>query len=299
MLLARAIRLLVLLVLLLPLAARGELKVVSSSSSTAMLVREIAGPQVGLTVLAPPDRDLHLLQVRPSMMRALRGADLVTALGADLEQGWLPLAIQQAANPRILPGRPGYFEAAAQVDLLQVGGRADRSLGDVHPVGNPHINMDPLRMAQVGLALAQRLAELDPQHASDYHARAGVFRDRVVGFLANWQEELAGAPGVVSYHLDVLYLLQRFEVPLLGVLEPVPGVPPTASHLKGLTASLTGRQGVILYTTYQSERAPKSLGRLLGWRSERLQLEPPLDADGSAYLEHIERWVRAIAGEGR
>ena len=290
------VRTLWLLVLLCPLAAWAELRVVSSSSSTAMLVREIAGDHVRLEVLAPPDRDLHLLQVRPSMLRALRGADLVTALGADLEVGWLPLAIQQAANPGILPGRPGYFEAAAQVGLLQVGGRADRSLGDVHPVGNPHINMDPLRMAQVGLALAHRLAEFDPDNADEYRARAGAFQQTVEERLAGWEDNLSGVPGVVSYHVDVLYLLDRFKVPLLGVLEPVPGVPPTAAHLKGLTDSLGGRRGVILFTTYQSDRAPKSLGRMLEWRSEQLQLEPALDADGNAYLEHIDRWVQAIVG---
>lgn len=283
--------------MLFPNLALAALDVVASSSSTGMLVREIAADNAELTVLAPPDRDLHYLQARPSMIRALRGADLVLALGADLEQGWLPVAIQQAANPKILPGRPGYFEAAAQVDLLDTGGPADRALGDVHPVGNPHINMDPLRMAQVGTALAERLAELDPAHAPDYRRRAAAFTDKVKQRMPQWRERSVAAAGAVSYHRDVIYLLDRFEVPLLGVIESVPGVPPTAAHLKGLRDSLRGRQGVVVFTIFQPEQAPQTLADTLGWSSTRLPLEPPLDADGDAYLDHIERWVEALTAQ--
>ena len=271
------------------------LDVVASSSSTGMLVREIAGSHARLSILAPPDRDLHLLQVRPSMMRALRGADLVTALGADIEIGWLPLALQQAANPDILPGRRGYFEAAAQVSLLRVSGQADRALGDVHPMGNPHINMDPLRMAQVGQALAERLDELDPGNADDYLERAAAFSDKVSARLQGWQAVIAGSPGAVTYHVDLTYLLDRFQVPLLGVLEPVPGIPPTAAHIKKLTDRLQGKPGVILFTTYQPERAPQSLARILEWQTVRLPLEPPLKSDGDKYLEHMDAWIESLA----
>jgi zinc/manganese transport system substrate-binding protein len=291
-------RQLILLSVLLPGIASATVDVVATSSSTGMLVREIAGDHARLSILAPPDRDLHLLQVRPSMMRSLRGADLVTALGADLEVGWLPVAIQQAANPKIMPGRSGYFEAAAQVRLLDVGQQANRALGDVHPVGNPHINMDPQRMATVGLALAERLAELDPGNAADYRARAAAFRAKVEGRMPGWQARANGSPGVVSYHVDMAYLLDRFKVPSLGMLEPVPGVPPTAAHIKELTSSLQGKRGVILFTTYQPERAPEAVARELGWPTVRLPLEAPLDADGDAYLNHMDRWVNALA-EGK
>ena len=290
----RLVKSLFLITLFLPSLVQAALDVVATSSSTGMLVREIAGDNAELTILAPPDRDLHYLQARPSMIRALRGADLVVAIGAELEQGWLPVAIQQAANPKILPGRPGYFEAAAQVDLLDVGGLADRALGDVHPVGNPHVNMDPLRMAQVGLALAERLAALDPAHAPDYRSRAAAFADQVKQRMPAWRERIAGAPGVVLYHKDATYLLERLEVPLLGTIESVPGVPPSAAHLKELTDSLKGRRGVVLFTIFQPQQAPQALANTLGWQSSRLPLDPPLDADGKAYLEHIDRWVEAL-----
>lgn len=283
------------LVFWLPGAALAALDIVATSSSTGALVREVAGAQANLTILAPPDRDLHHLQARPSMIHALRGADLVVALGADLEVGWLPLAINQAANPGIQPGRTGYFEAAAQVSLLDFGGPADRALGDVHPVGNPHVNMDPVRMAQVATALAERLAMLDTAHAADYRANASDFARRVDERMAAWRQQLAHPPGAVSFHKDVVYLLDRFDIPNWGTLEPVPGVPPTASHIRTLVDELRGRSGVVLFTTYQPEQAPESVAETLGWRQVRLPLEPPLDADGDGYLTHLQRWVDAIA----
>jgi zinc/manganese transport system substrate-binding protein len=276
----------------------AALDVVASSTSTGALVREIAGDQAQLTILAPPDRDLHHLQARPSMIRALRSADLVVALGADLEVGWLPLAITQSANPKIQPGKAGYFEAAAQVTLLDVGGPADRALGDVHPTGNPHINMDPVRMAQVATALAERLAMLDNEHAADYRDRAHAFARQVDERVATWRQQLNNPPGVVSFHKDVIYLLDRFNVPFWGTLEPVPGVPPTASHIRTLINELNGKSGMVLTTTYQPEQASASVAEALGWGQVRLPLEPPLDADGNGYLEHMQRWIDALAAGG-
>lgn len=282
----------------LPASALATLDIVASSSSTGTLVREIGSSHVTLTILAPPDRDIHYLQARPSMIRALRGADLVVALGADLEVGWLPLAIDQAANPKIQPGKVGYFEAAAQVSLLDVGGPADRALGDVHPTGNPHVNMDPVRMAQVATALAERLATLDAAHATNYRANASAFAKRVDERMATWHQRLADPPGVVTFHKDITYLLDRFGVPVWGTLEPVPGVPPTASHIRTLVDELRGKSGVVLFTTYQPEQAPASVAETLGWRQVRLPLEPPLDADGDGYLAHMQRWIDALTPPG-
>jgi zinc/manganese transport system substrate-binding protein len=270
--------------------------VVATSPSMGALVREVAGPEVRLTVLASPDRDLHSLQAKPSMIHALSRADLVVAIGAELELGWLPAALASAANPRVLPGQPGYFEAAAQVPLLDAGGAADRSLGDVHPVGNPHVDLDPVRMAAIAQGLAGRLGQLDPAGAGTYRDRASTFAAKVDGRFKGWQKQLAGAPGVVLYHRDALYLLDRFGVPLLGTLEAVPGVPPTGRQIGDLASRLKGRRGLVIYAPYQSPQSAERLAQDLGWSAQRLPLEPPADADGDAYLAHIGRWVDAIAG---
>lgn len=287
--------LLVLTGLLVLTAARAAaLDVVATSPSMGALVREVA-PGAALTVLAGPERDLHGMQAKPTMMRVLRGADLVVAVGAELEVGWLPVAIGSAANPGILPGTNGYFEAAAQVPLLDAGGPADRALGDVHPVGNPHVNMDPLRMASVARALGERLALIDPAGAHAYRAAAQAFADKVGQRLGEWRGKLADAPGVVLYHRDALYLLERFGVPLLGTIEPIPGVPPTGRQISELTSALRGRAGIIIYAPYQSPQAPTSLAGNLGWQAVTLSLEPPAGADGDGYLDHIGLWVDTLA----
>jgi len=279
-------------------AAFGRtLDVVATSSSGGMLVRAVAGGHARITVLGPPDRDLHYLQARPSMMRALRGADLLIAVGADLEIGWLPVAIRQSSNPGIQPGRTGYFEFAAHVQLLDIGGVADRALGDVHPLGNPHVHMDPSRIAVLAKALAVRFAELDPEHANHFHDHAAEFVAAIEEKMPEWRSQLNGSPGAVLFHQDANYLFYRFGIPLHGFLEPVPGVPPTAAHIKTLTDSLKGMRGIVVHTPFQPERPARSLAEALDWSTAVLPLEPPLDSSGSDYLAHIDRWVSALAGQ--
>lgn len=276
-------------------AQAGGLEVVATSTSLGALARTIGAERVDVTVLASPERDLHSLQAKPTMIRALRDADLLVAVGAELEVGWLPVAIASAANRRILPGQPGYFEAAAQVDLLEAGAPADRALGDVHPTGNPHVNMDPVRMARIGAALGERMALLDPAGAERYRANATAFAAAVEQRMDGWQGQLADAPGAVLYHRDALYLLDRFSVPLLGTIEETPGVPPTAKQIKALADRLRGGSGVILYAPYQSAQGPTRLSEDLGWKAHSLTLDPPTDADGMGYLDHIGRWVDVLS----
>jgi len=281
------------LTLLLALPA-WALEVVATTSSMGMLARVVGGREVKVTELAPPDRDAHMLQARPSMMRTLRDADLVVAVGAELEVGWLPAALQGAANGAILPGKPGYFEAAAQVPLLEAGQVADRAQGDVHPAGNPHINLDPTRMATVARALAERLAQLDPAHAAGYRERARGFAAAVEAKLPAWKQKVAGSGGVVTFHKDAIYLLAALDVPFLGTLEPVPGVAPTASHLEALAGKLKGKQGVIVHTPYQPPAAAEKLAALTGWKIAVLPIDPPAGSDAAGYFALIDRWTEAL-----
>jgi zinc/manganese transport system substrate-binding protein len=278
-------------------SAQAAIPVVASTSSAEMLVREIGGNSVSVVTLAAPDRDAHTLQVKPSMMRALRSAKLVVAIGAELEVGWLPLAISSSANPAILPGSDGYFEIAAQVPLLDVKGAAgaDRAKGDVHPMGNPHVQMDPVRMADAGLALAERLAKLDSAHTGDFRARAQAFKKKVNARLPVWQQQLAGAPGAVMYHKDADYLMARLGLPVLAYVEPLPGLPPTAAHLAGLVNRLRGKHGIVLHTVFQSNAGIKTLASQLGWQDQALPIDPPTGATPEVYLVMIDRWVAALA----
>lgn len=275
--------------------AMAGIQIVATTSSMGMLARTVGGEAVEVSVLAPPDRDAHFLQARPSMMAALRRADLLLAVGAELEVGWLPAALQGAGNPGINPGQSGYFEAAAQVGLIDAGGPADRSLGDVHPAGNPHVTLDPQRMVIIAKALAGRLGGLDPANAADYSARARAFAEQIEERLPVWRKQVVAAPGVLLYHKDGNYLMQALAVPILGYVEAIPGIPPTARQLKGLIDSLQGQRGIVLQANYQPDRGARFVAAELGWPHRALAIEPPLDAKADAWLALIDSWVAAIA----
>ncbi len=274
--------------------AGAQIDVVATTSNMGMLARTVGGDGVNVTVLVPPDRDAHYLEARPTMMAALRRADLLVAVGAELEVGWLPAALRGANNPAVLPGRPGYFEGAAHVHLIETDAVADRAGGDVHPEGNPHFYTDPVRLAEAGRALAERMGQLDVANADRYAANAERFANEVEARLSDWQARLQNVPGVVAYHKDVNYLFRRFAVPELGYVEPLPGIPPTASHLAELVQRLRGQQGVVAHLPFQPARGPEFLARELGWQVVRLPSNVGLNATSDDYLELIDRWVSAL-----
>jgi zinc/manganese transport system substrate-binding protein len=263
------------LLAMISIPAQAALQIAATAPNLGMLASEIGGEHVSVAVLAPPDRDLHYLEARPSMMARLRNAELLVSVGADLEVGWLRVAIRSSGNGTIRRGQPGHFSGAQHTELLQTDQAADRSRGDVHPQGNPHFYMDPVRMAEVGQALAARLGKLDPDNASDYERRADAFEDAVEERLSQWQSRAEGRDGVVLYHKDVDYLMARLDVPVLGYLEPLPGVDPTAKHLTALVDSLSNREGVILYTVFQPARAARFLESELGWPHHQLPVQVP------------------------
>src|SRR6266513_3696368 len=129
------------------------------------LASEIGGDKVKVYTATNALQDPHHVEAKPSLIARARGADLVVATGAELEIGWLPLVTQQAGNPKVQAGKPGYFEAASFVTILDKPARLDRAEGDVHAAGDPHIQTDPRNIARVAGALSARLAELDPENA--------------------------------------------------------------------------------------------------------------------------------------
>ncbi len=280
--------------ILVAVAAWADLRVAATVPNMGMLAREIGGDAVTVTVMAPPDRDAHYLEARPSMMAALRRADIVVAVGAELEIGWLPAAIQGANNRRIQPGQPGYFEAARKVNLLWDDKPADRALGDVHPAGNPHIYMDPGRMADVGKAMAERFASLSPNQAQEFRANAERIAARIEEQTPVWRERAEGAPGVMAYHTDTDYLLAFLHVPILGHMEALPGVPPTASHLRKLVREFQDTEGVLWSMNFHPDGAGEFLSRELGWPSYRLPGQVGMEADLEEFIEMIDDWVNTL-----
>jgi len=232
------------------------------------LARELGGDKASIYVATTALQDPHRIEARPSLIARARTADLVVCTGAELEIGWMPLVQTQSGNARIQAGQPGYFEAASQLVLIEIPQRVDRSMGDVHAAGNPHVHLDPSNIARVAAALAERMAQLDPGDAAQYRARARAFLERWQQASARWKKEgapLKGMP-IVVYHKDMTYLIRWLGLREVGALEPKPGVPPTASHLSELLTNL-GRDPAkaVVRAAYADPRAAQ-------WLSERAKI---------------------------
>lgn len=255
------------LLLVAPLA-RAELKVLACEPEWGALVKELAGDKVSVYVATTALQDPHRIEARPSLVAAARNAGLVVCTGAELEVGWLPLLIRQSGNSAIQPGKPGHFEAAAYVRMLDVPQRLDRADGDVHAAGNPHIQTDPRNIALVAEPLARRLAELDPANAATYQARSADFQARWKAAIQRWEQSAAPLRGVpvVVQHKAFPYLQQWLGLVEVAALEPKPGVEPTSAHLSTVLAGLKTRPAkMILRAAYNDPRGAD-------WLAERTQL---------------------------
>jgi len=219
-------RILVMLAALLALPAQAALNVLATVPEWAALAQEIGGDKIKVASVTTALQDPHRIEARPSLIARARTADLIIATGAELEIGWLPLVQRESGNARIQSGQPGYFEAAAQVRMLEVPSRLDRADGDVHAGGNPHINTDPRIYLRVGAALAMRLAQLDPANAAAYQAGHAAFATRWRANLARWEQQAAALRGqpVVVQHKSFSYLLDWLGLKEVATLEPKPGV---------------------------------------------------------------------------
>jgi len=231
------------------------------------LVDEIGGERVTTYSATTAFQDPHHIEARPSLIAKARRADLVICSGAELETGWLPLLLRQASNANVLPGKTGYFEASAFVQRLDIPVTVDRSMGDVHAGGNPHVHLDPRRIATISKKLSERMQQLDPEGTTFYQQRQIDFSQRWHEAISRWQQLALPLKGkrVVVHHKDWVYLFNWLEINIAGALEPKPGLPTTVGHLVELKQALEkSPASMIVYTAYQSPRAAKRFSQMAG-----------------------------------
>lgn len=285
-------------VLLLGAAADAQLRVVATVPDLGSLTEAVGGDAVDVTVLVKGPQDPHFVEARPSFIRALHRADLLVLQGLELELGWVPVLLQSARNRDVMPGGSGYLDASTAIAPLQVPtAPVDRSMGDVHPYGNPHYLTDPVNGLRVAALLRDRLAQLEPAAAEDFARRYEAFANRLVGALvgpalverhgadavvraieSGTLAEFAGSDGVdgwlgrlsqprkaVEDHRLWPYFARRFGLTLIGTLEPLPGVAPTTRHL-GRVVELMDAQDVklVLASPYFDPRYARSVAERTG-----------------------------------
>ena len=246
------------------MSALIALAVFACTPEWGALARELGGARVDVHVATTALQDPHHVEARPSLIARARRADLVVCTGAELEVGWLPLVLAQSGNARIQPGQRGYFEAASAARLIEVPERVDRSMGDVHAAGNPHLHLDPRNVSRVAKALAARMSVLDAPRASHYAQRELDFQKRWHEAVLRWERAAAPLKGLplVVHHKNLSYLIDWLGLREVGSLEPKPGIPPSAAHLADLLAALKlAPAKAVARAAYNDPRAAEWLAR--------------------------------------
>jgi zinc/manganese transport system substrate-binding protein len=249
------------------LPAQAAIKVLATTADWGSLVTELGGDKVNVYNATSALQDVHRVDAKPSLVARARTADLLVASGAELEIGWLPVLLQESGNTKIQPGAPGYFEISSVLKLLDIPSAVDRSMGDVHPFGNPHVQLDPRNIATAARALSLRLAQVDPSNAAYYQQRGADFQARWAQALTRWTAQAATLKGVpvVVIHKDQTYLIRWTGMSELASIEPKPGVPPSAGYLAELVQKLGATPPkMILRNAYNDPKAAD-------WLAERVK----------------------------
>ncbi len=237
-----------------PAAAADKINIITTTEDLASIVREIGGDKVQVEALAKGYQDPHFVDAKPSFLLKLRRADLLVAIGLQLEIGWLPPLVTNCGNPKIQPGAGGYLEAAQFAEILEIPtGQITRAMGDVHPQGNPHFWLDPQNGLRVAKGLRDKFSEMSRADAPYFAQRFDSFQQRMADAEKAWDEKMKPYRGakIVTYHNSWPNLVRRFGLNVVGYVEPRPGIPPSPGHLVDLIREMK-RQNIklILVETY-------------------------------------------------
>lgn len=255
------------------------LNVFACEPEWASLVKALA-PQARVVSATHQRQDPHHIEARPSLIAALRRADLAVCTGAELEAGWLPVLQQRAGNPKVLDHADGMFFASDHVALIDAREPGSPFDGDVHAAGNPHFQMDPDRLLEVARDLADTLAQVDPAGASDYRRRAQAFERDWQAHVQRWRAQTSTLRGqrVIAQHSSFAYLWHWLGMTQTADLEPKPGLPPTPGHLNTvLKLAQRERPLAVASTRYQDSRSARWLAAQLGNEAMAIALPTTVD----------------------
>jgi ABC-type Zn uptake system ZnuABC Zn-binding protein ZnuA len=286
----------------LALAARpalAQLRIVSTTEDLASLAREVGGDRVRVAALARGYQDPHQVDPKPSFILEVSRADLLIAVGRELEIGWLPALITSSRNAKVQPGGAGFLDASLNVKILEIPtGQITRAMGDVHPQGNPHYWLDPNNGRRIAQAIRDKLSQLAPADRAYFEGRYTSFDQRLAAAEKRWDAALAPHRGakVVTYHRSWPNFMERWGLNVIGYVEPKPGIPAPPAHIIDLIAEMK-RQGVkvIVVEPYWDLRTPQRIAKDVG--GVVLVLAPSVGGvkEATDYIQLFEYDVRELA----
>jgi zinc/manganese transport system substrate-binding protein len=249
---------------------QGKLNVMTTTEDLASIVREVGGDHLTVEAIAKGYQDPHFVEAKPSFILKLQKAELLVAVGRELEIGWLPPLIQQSRNQKIQPGADGYLDASTEAKILEIPqGQITRAMGDVHPLGNPHYWLDPENGKIIAREIAAKLSQLRPNDKAYFDQRLSDFTNRLTEAEKRWVSAMAPYKGlkVATYHRSFPNFTDRFGLDVMGYIEPRPGIPPSPSHTLELIQEMK-RQNVkiILMEPYFDSKTPNAIARETGAR---------------------------------
>jgi zinc/manganese transport system substrate-binding protein len=270
-----------------PTSAFAKVNVFACAPEWGALTEEIGGDKVDVYTASHANQDIHYMRAKPSLLAAMRKADLVVCSGASLEIGWLPILLQKAGNAQVQEGGLGSIMASDYVPRLEVMQNVDRSMGHVHPEGNPHVHLDPDNIVLVSKVIAERLSDIDAANSMFYMDQYTNFANQWRQAISKWEKQASSLKGqkVVVYHKSWTYLLNWLGIETVASLEPKPGIPPNASHLEKILQDVEGQQVVgILITPFENQKPAK-------WLSEKANipvLDLPFTVGGNAKAKDLK-----------
>lgn len=284
-----------------PLTAQAKLKVVATLEDLGWIAQQVGGPGVEVQVLCPGHRDPHTMPAKPSLARKLGQADLLIYNGLELEVGWLHLLVDAARNPRLKAGGPGELDCAEILtgdEILDVPhGEVDRSMGDIHPLGNPHYILDPRLGIKIGHLIAHRLAHLDPPGADGYAQRADKLDQLITAHLDTWRERTQALDlvGIIVYHQQWEYLARWLDLDILAVIENRPGIAPAPRHVEDVIqlGRSTGKV-VVLAATWDHKDGARHIAEKIPCNLVIAPCSSGTTNEIAGYLEVFEAIISAL-----
>lgn len=280
-------------------AAKDELRVVTTLTDLADFARAVGGNHVTVRSLATGIEDTHGVPMKPSFVPTLNRADLMILVGFDCEHAFLPALLEASKNPNIQYGRPGYVDCAKGITPAEIPKSTDHSEGDVHPYGNPHYMLDPVRAKQAIGTITEALIAKAPEYEADFKKNREAYLAKLDSKIAEWQEKLKPLKGAafVSYHGHWFYFAERFGMVYYGTIELKPGIDPTTRHIESLIASMKADHVPVVVREPQfPEKVPALIAEQTGAKLIKLPIMPGGVPHTDTYIEMMDYIVQSFVG---
>jgi zinc/manganese transport system substrate-binding protein len=273
-----------------------QIRVVATWPALADITRQIGKELVNVESLATGVEDAHGVPVRPSFVPRLNRADVLILIGLDDEHSWLPALLEVASNPKILPGRPGYIDCSLGISVLETPVRIDRAEGDLHPKGNPHYLLDPVRAKIVAQNIATGLTRNFPQHQQAFDKNLKSYVAELDNWIGRWEKMATPLRGVkfVDYHPEWIYLANRFGMKVVGSIEIKPGIEPTPNHIVELVQHIKQEKAQLLIYGAQNPRLPQQIASETGIKVVRLYSGGGSQPETDTYIKWIDYTIRTL-----